>query len=96
MAAMSDAHRRRVLLRLLESNPTIVETIVPASDTVDRRMAVLQLRNVHLPKLEEDGFVTWDRETDELTRGPNFAELRPVLEALESHRSALPADYRPE
>jgi hypothetical protein len=48
------------------------------------------MRHVHLPKLVEYGFVVWDEDEHEVEKGPNFDEIRPVLELLNDHAEELP------
>jgi len=33
-----------------------------------------ELRETHLPALEEAGYIEWDRETGTIAQGPNFEE----------------------
>ncbi|WP_348612718.1 transcriptional regulator [Halobaculum rarum] len=48
------------------------------------------MKHVHLPKLEEYGFITWNRDTDEVSKGPNFEEIRPLPEMFAAHEDELP------
>lgn len=41
---------------------------------------------VHLPKLVEYGYVEWDRNTNLVTKGPEFDALRPLLEVVDEGR----------
>ena len=50
--------------------------------------------HVHLPKLERYGCVEWDRRTKDVAKGPNFEEIRPVLELLEAHDEELLPGWR--
>jgi hypothetical protein len=50
----------------------------------------VKLIHNHLPKLEEMGYITWDRETDEISKGPNWEEIAPLLELIDTHRDELP------
>jgi len=92
--ALADRQRRVLLLTLLESNPQTAD--LPASRTdggSDGIDSLVRMRHLHLPKLEDYGFVEWDRETDELRRGPYFDEIEPLLELLDDHREELPSDW---
>lgn len=51
------------------------------------------LRHLHLPVLEERGFVRWDRENHRVTRGPRFEELEPFLELLRELQDDLPGRW---
>jgi len=42
--------------------------------------------HVHLPMLVEYGYVEWDRDAHLVTRGPEFDDLRPLLEVVDGRR----------
>jgi len=48
------------------------------------------LRHVHLPTLDERGFVDWVPESGEVSRGPNWNVLAPMLRLLDDYREELP------
>lgn len=60
---------------------------------VDAPPVATQLHHVHLPKLEEMGFIDWNPETSRIVEGPGFDQMRPLLTLLNRHRSVLPDDY---
>ncbi len=41
--------------------------------------------HVHLPKLEDYGYIEWNKETDQIIKGPQFDEIRPLLECIASN-----------
>ncbi len=90
--ALADVRRRTLLVDLSEHNP---QTVTPAvGDTEDAAFdRFVAMRHIHLPKLEDYGFIEWDRENGEVIKGPAFDEIRPLLELLDTHRNELPADY---
>ncbi|SDR28936.1 hypothetical protein [Natronobacterium texcoconense] len=59
----------------------------------------VQLRHHHLPRLEDGGYVEWQRDPFRASRGERFEEVEVVLEALYANVSAIPDqlvdDYRP-
>lgn len=92
--ALRNRQRRELLLSLLDHNPQHVSGITdggvesrPDTVAMDR---LVTLRHVHMPKLVEYGFVEWDEETREARKGPNFEEIRPLLELLANHEDELP------
>jgi predicted transcriptional regulator len=90
--ALADIQRRKLLIALLEHNPqddTPVVVVDPddEADTVER---LVTMQHVHLPKLVEYGFIEWDEETHEVMKGPDFDEIRPLLELLDDHGDELP------
>jgi hypothetical protein len=75
---------RRRLLRTLTDHHAINRTdaVDLAPDDADVHEVRVNLYHNHLPKLDEAGFVDWDRDTDEITRGPAFEEIEPMLRAV--------------
>jgi len=81
MDVLSDVHRRRLLIALLEESPQTVETDSASEESRTDERAVL-MWHVHLPKLEDFGYIDWDRESTRVTKGPRFEELKPLLTRL--------------
>jgi hypothetical protein len=76
--ALADTDRRRLLLALADADdPLCVPGDLPGGDT-----AAVSFHHAHLPKLDEYGYVAWDRNRDTVERGPAFADLEPVLAVL--------------
>ncbi|MXR41542.1 ArsR family transcriptional regulator [Halobaculum sp. WSA2] len=84
--------QRRKLLRAVLHNPEDDGSVRIDSDESNRKELerLVEMNHVHLPKLEDAGFITWDRNADEVSKGPNFEEIRPLLEILVSHADELP------
>lgn len=110
--SLADAHRRRLLVDLLDHNPQHVPQLSGASrELADADTALLEaqltgareipdaddrdlrLHCVHVPKLVEHGFVEWDQDDCDVTKGPRFDEIRPLLELLDDHRDELPGEW---
>lgn len=72
---MADAHEALLSQYLSDSRE---------SAAVDNEL--LRTHCVHLPKLVEYGFAEWDRDTEIVTKGPQFDEIRPFLELLDDQR----------
>jgi predicted transcriptional regulator len=86
---MSKRHRRLILLLLKRGTiETTNDAIVRGGS--ERDGSNVQLTHNHLPKLEDAGYIEWDRETDEITKGPRFDEIEPLLELIEDHADELP------
>ena len=79
--ALSNGHRRSLLVDLLEENPQRVAEHLPTSDREQQLRAAAY--HAHLPRLEDYGFIRWDRATAEIEKGPKFDEIRPLLEFLD-------------
>jgi len=85
---LANVYRRRVLVALSTKNPDqepvfIPEDISPGEKSIEPLQ--FALHHDHLPRLEEMGFIKWDREASEVYRGPRFDDIEPLLEVLESH-----------
>ena len=93
--ALADRHRRRLLAALLERNPQD-EASVPENTSIDSTEAdevLFEFYHTHLPMLEQHGYIEWDRGKQSVSKGPNFDEIRPLLELIDRHRDELPAGW---
>lgn len=95
VGALAHVQRRRLLIELLEhdqqtDSPVVIDDAASASETVNRTVL---MRHTHLPKLADHGLIEWDDKTLEVMEGPNFEEIRPLLELLDAHDQELPADW---
>jgi hypothetical protein len=79
---------------MLEQNPQDDEDVNPLDTTAkpDADETVLQseLVHSHLPKLEDMGYIEWDRDTGKIRKGPNWNEIAPLLELIHDHQDELP------
>jgi len=93
--ALGDVQRRKLLVGLLDHNPQDDTPVVVADSEQDQdaMRRLISMQHVHLPKLEEYGFIEWDQDTHEVRKGPNFEEIQPLLELLASHSDELPDDW---
>jgi len=94
--ALANIHRRRLLVALLDHNPQRDEVTVP-EDVHEGEIALEALQtkfyHTHLPRLEEAGFIGWNRDTHEVVKGPRFDEIRPLLVLIQNHADELPDDW---
>lgn len=96
LQALTDTHRRRLLVALLEHNPQRDTVAVPEDvHEGEKALETLQTKfyHSHLPRLEEAGFIRWNRDTHEVVKGPRFEEIRPLLELMRDHADELPDDW---
>lgn len=63
----------------------------PPTDQSLQRLEV-ELCHIHLPKLEAEGVIEWDRETGTVSRGPAFEEIESALQLLAANPGAFPGD----
>ncbi|MFC4451878.1 DUF7344 domain-containing protein [Halorussus aquaticus] len=94
-----NTHRHRILLAVSDQTPRTEDEVIPEClaleepDDDDRNGVKTELRNVHLPKLAEHGYIEWDAETQTIWRGPNFEEVAPLLRLVDDHRDELPKGW---
>ena len=99
--ALVHPYRRRLLLAVLEADrhgvaypdPLEFDPAVQGDPGKSRRIA---MAHNHLPKLDDMGIIRWDREREELSKGPEWDELEPLLRWMEEHRDELPDGWLPE
>lgn len=85
--AFADSNRRRLLLVLWERGPDAGSVPLREVPAFDAEHALLELRHVHLPALEEAGYVRWDRDRNAVERGPRYGEVVPLVEWFRERRS---------
>jgi hypothetical protein len=94
LSVLSNEYRRHVLVELRYHDPQrdgaiqIPADIVPPNQ--NSQSLEIQMVHNHLPKLEQAGFIEWNRERNTVRRGPQFAEIRPLVALLCEHADELP------
>lgn len=88
---VSDPARRRII-RVLRYRETPVEFTPDVTDLdcgiIDEEMAqcrLIELFHVHLPKLEDAGVITWNRDQETVAEGFRFDEICAVLDRVTDH-----------
>jgi hypothetical protein len=93
---LASLHRRRLLVALRDRNPRQIAEVRPPKSELkpesDNGSYQVQMHHVHLPKLEANGFIDWDREDGAITKGPQFSEIRPLLELLVENQDSVAED----
>jgi hypothetical protein len=96
LAVLADRYRRELLLALLIENPQDDDDCDPL-DIIDPpdepEVLEVELFHKHLPKLEQLGYIEWNRETGEIAKGPDWDDVEPVLTLIADHRDELPAGW---
>ncbi|WP_345783346.1 DUF7344 domain-containing protein [Natrialbaceae archaeon AArc-T1-2] len=80
-------------MALLEHNPQDDDDRDPLNQFSENEEATVlktELVHSHLPKLAEMGYITWDRNTNEISKGPKWDEIEPLLELIDNHQDELP------
>jgi hypothetical protein len=93
LGVLSNPYRRQLLIALLEHNPQDDSNRDPLDIvTPEGGPDVLntELVHHHLPKLEDMGYISWNRDTNEISKGPKWDEIAPLLELIHTHRDELP------
>ncbi|WP_348613596.1 DUF7344 domain-containing protein [Halobaculum rarum] len=93
---LANPYRRQLLVALLDHNPQDDRDLDPlgvASDEVDPEVLEIELVHTHLPKLADLGYVSWNRDTNEISKGPNWEEIAPLLQLIHDHQDELPDDW---
>ena len=92
MDALAARQRRRLLVPLLDRQPDDGPPIVVGGSDSNSDADSLAMRHTHLPKLASYGFIEWDSDTGDVSRGPEFDEIEPLLELLADNEDELPVD----
>lgn len=80
--ALANERRRDVLRTLQTESPRRVDAL--GGDSSDRSASLV---HVHLPMLDDAGFVVYDRERGVIERGPRFDDVDLFLETVEPFAS---------
>lgn len=97
LRALAEPTRRRLLFDLMEANP---RPDIPLSSgdrqftPEEKKRQQIALNHKHLPMLESNGFINWDTEAGEVTKGRNFEDLEPVLSLLQENRDRFPGEWQ--
>lgn len=80
MDALGSRERRAVLLSLLAAGRD--DRVAYVERRLDGDHVRITLYHTHLPRLEQAGYVTYDHDTGTIERGPDFAEVEPLVRLL--------------
>lgn len=64
-----------------DSGPLLDRSGPPDSSRSEEEL-LIELRHVHLPKLESADVIDWDRDDDRVSRGPAFEQYEPALRTM--------------
>lgn len=92
--ALRSRPRRQLLVNLLEPNPRDESKLVEELDFHTGEDEFLaRLHHSELPKPDNMGYISWDRKSGEIVKGPAFDEIRPLLALMAAHDDELPDDW---
>ncbi|RQG87037.1 hypothetical protein EA462_15465 [Natrarchaeobius halalkaliphilus] len=90
--ALGGRARRQVLVELQDHNPVDQPEAVTKNSAQEDEVQELQLTHTHLPKLDDMGYIVWDRDHGTIIKGPNWEEIEPVVRLLSDNRDQIPND----
>jgi len=82
---------RRLILQALLHREGVTDVSAVVED--DRTETLLTYEHSHLPELASAGYIQWHRETGEVSRGPRFDDVAPLIELLEENAAELPVEW---
>jgi len=89
---LQDQNRRLVLL-LMRHGAVETEADLRRRGTMSDDDAGVALSHVHLPKLDDTGYIEWDRDTGAISEGPRFDEVEAFLDLFEEWNPEPPAGW---
>lgn len=90
--SLSNSYRRQLLVALLDHNPQDDDDRDPldfVSGEIEPEVPEINLFHNHSPNLEEMGFIPWDREPNEINKGPDWGEIKALLTLIDEHQDEL-------
>ncbi len=93
MLDIMSERRRRLILLLLKRGTVETTDDVMLRGNGESDTSEIQLVHSHLPKLEDAGYIEWDRDAGDISKGPRFDDIEPLLELIENHADELPPGW---
>lgn len=90
LSALTSRHRRQLLVALYSPGDDGDVDPLQTVDSSNTDRLETPLVHTHLPKLEESGFISWDTDRGMISEGPDWDEIAPLIELIESNRDDLP------
>jgi len=97
--ALQAQYRRHLLLALLEENPQSDEErdplrlLIKSGRVDDVDTGRVARYHIHLPKLQDLDYIRRNPDTAQISKGPRWDEVSPLLELIRNHRDELPDDW---
>lgn len=88
MDALKSRTRRVILMALLDTTGTSITTLERRLNQENDR---IPLYHTHVPKLANAEYITWDNETDTISKGPKFSEVEPLVQLLKDYNTEFPS-----
>jgi hypothetical protein len=92
LEALAHPYRRELLLAPLEDNPQDRGDVDPLNTHAADEEAFSQYNIFmgHLPKLDRMGIIEWKKKEDEIIKGPEWEEYKPLLRLIAENKNELP------
>ncbi|QLG48690.1 helix-turn-helix transcriptional regulator [Natrinema halophilum] len=90
LEALSHARRFQLLQSLREENPqegVIASVTNSVESSRDLESAQIEMYHLHLPKLEKAGYIEWEQEYDQVSKGPEFDRIEELLGRVDGNRN---------
>ena len=93
--AVADIQRRRLLVKLMEANPQPAAQVRSgdSESEADVDEQAVSMVHTHLPKLIDLGIIEFASDGQEIVKGSNFDQIRPLLELLDNNSDELPENW---
>jgi len=91
--AIADVERRQILLALLLRDPEVDPPINFREFVSENRLDIAKIFHSSLPKLSEYGLIEWDKRDGDISKGPDFERISPLLTLLYDHQDDLSTDW---
>ncbi len=96
VSAIADLYRRQLLVALLDHNPQKDDDCDPldlVSEGDEPDVLETELIHNHLPRLDDMGYIMWDRTANEISKGSKWDEIEPLLTLIDNHQDELPVGW---
>ena len=81
LEVLKSRERRVILWSLVDT--TTENRLDSLIETIDTEIPEMELHHTHLPKLEQAGYIKWDQNSNTISRGPHFFEIKPLIQLLD-------------
>ena len=94
--AMADTIRRRLLFYIYEQGQDGRKLPVQGASVPDfeERNVQVALYHVHIPRLEEAGYINWNGDARTISKGPEWVQIEPLLRLIYGHMNELPDNLK--
>ncbi|MFC6975895.1 hypothetical protein ACFQL1_16300 [Halomicroarcula sp. GCM10025709] len=82
--------RRRILTALAAKEEICGDQL---SEEIATEISQTEWVHIHLPKLAENDFIVWDRNSGTIGRGERFSEVETLLAVIQTESDTLPDDW---